>query len=316
MAAGDCCRDNADTGLTPADRYMALAETERNPKLLEWLAAFGAISGVAVVVKAAASLPPVKSYFSNRREYKECGDKERDIMKAVMTSHMGKIIRQNGETYPSIELVPLPHINAPIVRKSHLSVTGRDYGFALDYLVSKGYLKEESKEDAPTYFITHLGDRFIGTFASKLSVHKFTETFKDAVQDAKIERLSVQRIEGTVHATVFGQPLGDPDALCAIIKCYPPAEQINGIVARAYVIGEDLPVLEGDTVYVQFDQSPYHIRTHEHERWPDKRFTRNVPIVHTGRFVVRDTRPMNNGIQEISLVPDRTMRPVRTDDEA
>lgn len=312
MEAGDCCRDDTVAGLTPADRYVALVETERNHKLLEWLAALGgAITVVAVVVKAVASLPPVKSYFSDRREYKKMRDREQDVLKAILTSRIGKIIRQDDDTSHSIKLVPVT--NGSSVWKSHLDVAGSWYVSALEYLVSEGYLSKRDGEGGSTYILTSPGERVIERFANRLCSHQFTGRFRDGVHQAKLARLNTQMLIGTVHTAIGAEPLGMETEPYANILCIPPAEQNDGVVAKAYIIAEGLPVAKGDTVFVKFEDTPYHIHTYLTPRWAGNRFLgEGEKQVPTATLAVRDIQPSGNGNQILSLSPGRLMRPVRT----
>lgn len=267
---------------------------------MEWLlAAFGAISGVAVVVKAVALFPPVKSYFSDRREYKECGDKERDILKAVLTSRTG-FIRPEGGINQFIRLIP--HLN---IREGYLAVSRSWYMPALEYLVGERYLIEEDSEEGSIYILTSSGKRFVERFAKKLCSHKFTGPFEDGVHQAKVDTLSIQVITGTVHTTIGGKPLGKTEAYPAgywDVLCISPEKQNDGVVAKAYIIAEDLPVTKGDPVVIKFEDAPYHIHTYLTPRWAGNRLLgEGEKQVPTAAFTVKDIQPSGNGFQILNL---------------
>jgi len=276
--------------------------------LLEWLAAFGAISGVAVVVRAVASFSPVKSYFSDRREYKKYGDKERDILKAIMTTRTGTLKRDDDAINQSISLVPME--DGAYVRNGYLDVAR--YRSALEYLVDEGCLRKGDGEDGIKHILTPSGQRFIEKFSKKLSSHQFVGSFSDGVHHAKMQRLNTQCIYGTVHMAMGTPPLGEVnDPYSSVIACIPPKEQKDGVIAIAYIIGKDLPVKEGDMVLVQFSEVPYHIRTFLSPRWTGTEFFQEGDThVPTENFTVRNIHSREDRITEIGLSNGRLMNPV------
>ncbi len=272
--------------------------------MLEWLAALGAMATIiALLVKAVASFPPVKSHFSDRREYKVCGDKERDILKAVLTSRTG-LIRPEGGVNQFIRLIPHPNI-----REGYLTVSRSWYMPALEYLVGEGYLIEEDSEEGSIYKLTSSGNRFIERFAKKLCDHKFTGPFEDGVHQAKVDRLCIQVITGTVHTTIGGKPLGKTEAYPAgywDIHYIPPAKQKDGVVAKAYIIAEDLTVAKRDPVVVKFEDAPHHIHTFPSPRWTGSGFiAEGEEQAPTAAFTVKDIQPSGNGFQILSLSQER-----------
>ena len=279
--------------------------------MFEWLSVLGSISGIAVIVKAVLSFPPVKSYFSDRREYKKMGDTERDILKAIKTTRTGTIIRQDDEISHSVKLIPVA--NGPDVWKSHLNVAGLWYVSALEHLVSEGYLRKKDGEEGSIYNLTSLGERFIGRFAKRLCSHQYTGRFRDDFHQAKLARLNTQMLTGTLHTAIGAEPLGVETQPYANIFCIPPAEQKNGVVAKAYIIAEGLPVAKGYTVFVKFEGTPYHIHTYLTPRWSGNRFLgEGEKQVPTATLAVKDIQPSGNGNQILSLSPGRLMRPVKS----
>lgn len=119
-------------------------------------------------------------------------------------------------------------------------------------------------------------------------------------------------LTGTVHTAIGAEPLGVETQPYANIFCIPPAEQKDGVVAKAYIIAEGLPVAKGDTVFVKFEDPPYQIHTYLTPRWAGNRFLgEREKQVPTATLTVRGIQPSGNGNQILSLSPGRLMRSVR-----
>ena len=259
------------------------------PYWLELSAAiFSIISGVIAIAGLVSALlsPNVRELFTVKWEYRQMRPAERDILKVIKATRTAVLIRQDNELAQFIQLEPKE--DGPYVEKSHLTISGH-YWSALEKLVHEGYLRKRDGEDGITYVLTSLGERFIERFKGKLEAHRYAGTFLDAVQDAKVKRLSVQIILGTVHTAIGAPPLGEvDDPYATTIACIPPKERMGGIVAIAYIIGKDLPVNEGDMVFVKFEQTPYHIDTYPSPRWIYRVSEDVDEHVPTGNFTVRN----------------------------
>ena len=280
----------------------------------EWLTWLGAVSSIVSLVIAVGAIawallsPNIRAYFTVKWEYRQMRQGERDIFKAIMTSRTTVLIRKDIEMSQFIQSAPKE--NGPRVERSHLNISGT-YWAGLENLVREGYLRKRDEEDGIEYVLTSLGEQFIERFKDKLNSHKFAGTFHDAVQDAKVNRLSTQIILGTVHTAIGAPPLGDvDDPYSSHIACIPPKERESGVIAIACIIGKELPVKEGDMVLVQFNEVPHHIHTFQQPRWTGIDFfqegDKHVP---TGNFTVRNIHSREDGITELSLSSRRIMRP-------
>lgn len=270
------------------------------------LSALGDFANIVLAVIAVFALTRImdlESYFSDRRKYRSMDGRVRDMLKAINTTRMG-IIRPEGGINQFIHLIP--HTNGPNVRESHLAVSRSWYMPALEYLVGEGFLIQEDSEECSIYKLTSSGERFIEKFAKRLYSHRFTGRFKDGVHQAKLARLNTQVLTGTVHTAIGAEPLGVETQPYANIFCIPPAEQKDGVVAKAYIIAEGLPVAKGDTVFVKFEDAPYHIHTYLTPRWAGNRFLgEGEKQVPTAAFGVKDIQPSGNGFQILSLSQER-----------
>lgn len=160
----------------------------------EWLAVSAAISSILSLVIAVGAImwallsPDVRAYLTIKWEYRQLRPRERDILKAVMTSRMGILIRQDSEISQSITLIP--NTDGSDVSKSHISIAGIWYVSALEHLVSEGHLRKKDGEDDSIYILTSSGERFIEKFSKRLCSHQFTGRLRDGVHQAKLSRLN------------------------------------------------------------------------------------------------------------------------------
>ena len=283
--------------------------------MIEWLSVLGDISNIVLAsigVGAIVLSPNIRAYFSGIWEYRNMRGKERDILKVIMSTRIGTLIRKDGEVAQFIQLVPIE--DGANVWISHINVSGH-YRFALDHLVHEGYLKEGNGEEGVEYILTSLGERFIERFSKNLRSHKYAGSVRDDVHHAKMQRLNTQYILGTVHAAIGAEPLGVETDPYANIFCIPPTKQKNGVVAHAYIIAKELPVVNGDTVFVKFEDVPYHIHTYLTPRWAGNRFLgEEEKQVPTAIFTVKGIQQAN-GNQILVLSPGSLMMEVTTGDK-
>ena len=289
--------------------------------MTEWLSVLGDIANILLAILAVLAVTKfldLNSFFSDRQKYKKMSEEGRDILKAVMSFRTGRLIRQDREMTQFIRLVPTG--NGANVRISHINVSGH-YRFALEYLVYERYLKEGDREDYAEYILTSLGEGFIERLSKKLCSRqypgrvRYAGRVRDDVHHAKMQRLNTQYILGTVHTAIGAEPLGFETDPYANIVCIPPTKQKNGVVAHAYIIAEDLSVAKGDTVFVKFEDVPYHIHTYLTPRWAGNRFLgEEEKQVPTAIFTVKDIQQAN-GNQILVLSPGRLMMEVTTGDK-
>lgn len=275
--------------------------------MLELLGVAGAIASIASLV-IVIGFPGVRSYFLDRWRYKKMRPTERDILKAIVSLRAGRLIRQDCEATKLIQLVPIE--DGPNVWISHLNVAGHYYVSALEWLAEEGYLRKNDGEGSEEYTLTSSGERFIEKFSKNLLSHQYVGRVRDDVHRARLFRLCEQWIEGTVHTSIGAPPLGCESAHYATLCCLPPAKQENGIVAITYITGKDLPVNEGDMVFVKFEQAPYYLDTYPSPRWIYRASEQVDEHVPTGVFTVRNIHSREDGITEISLSNRRLMHPV------
>ncbi len=292
---------------------------ERLIKLLPVLGDIANILLAVLAVLAVTKFLDLASFFSDRQKYKKMSEEERDILKAIMSNRIGTLIRKDGDVSQSIRLIPKEE--GADVWNSHLSLSGLWYGAALESLNYEGYIRKADREDGKIYSLTPSGKRFIERFARKLRSHqypgrvRYAGRVRDDVHHAKMQRLNNQYILGTVHAAIGTEPLGVETDPYANIVCIPPKKQKDGVVAHAYIIAKELPVVNGDTVFVKFEDVPYHIRTYLTPRWAGNRFLgEEEKQVPTAIFTVKDIQQAN-GNQILVLSPGRLMREVTTGDK-
>ena len=233
---------------------------------MDWPLIAAIIAAGAAVLSASVALwisPPMQKYLHRHDTFKQLQPYERDILKAILCSHLGlgSIVIREGSIEPIMELTLTPGGN--ISKHRMLIVSQSFYQLSLESLESIGLLtrntvveylpvplpKGQTPPEHYAYRITGQGTQFIHKYTKRLRGESFAGCYIDLTfSDPVITRYKAWIFKGQLESYT-------------IPTSYPPAwvkeRQKGDPSSYAIIPGHNRGFKKDDKVNIVCDPAPY-----------------------------------------------------------